>query len=507
MRQRRRRYLILVTVVSMVPFLTSGHLLATLSPDAGAPHDLEAAREQLVEVREDLTRRESLRRSLETQLEALGEEIAALRGEREAVDEALDQAAAESRQVERELDRLMPRLAAGEEALDQRRAQAARVLADLAGLSRQVDIDPTVRARLLAVSPLMLERLQGAEVGLSALDQERERVAARHRELQRELPQLRARREQLERERVQLQRQQAAVSERQTELAEEVQALGQQQELLARQVLIGESALALRADPQADAPALEGAAAAGSGPGTTRPAALKGRVEEDAILARAAVDGVDGRPARVIPAAVDPAFDLERFEADQPIIVMPSPAKPDARVAKGDVDHQPVRAAASLSRTAAADVSMVDLRSILSPASRLLPARLEQPDAPILPVPGEIVGRASEPGEGIGAPSLPIRALAGQAVAAPDAGRVAWAGEFKSYGLLLIIEHQREYHTLLWGMSRLDVAEGDMVRAGQVVGVMGPGDDGSMLYLEVRRNGRPVNPLPWLAASSSKVRG
>ena len=83
-----------------------------------------------------------------------------------------------------------------------------------------------------------------------------------------------------------------------------------------------------------------------------------------------------------------------------------------------------------------------------------------------------------------------------------------FAAPFKSYGLLLIIEHQREYHTLLWGFAKLAVGVGDRVRAGQIVGVMDvmrivpPGLD-----VELRRNGRPVDPLPWLAGSSSKVRG
>jgi len=93
-------------------------------------------------------------------------------------------------------------------------------------------------------------------------------------------------------------------------------------------------------------------------------------------------------------------------------------------------------------------------------------------------------------------------------VAAPEGGREVFAGGFKSYGLLLIIEHQREYHTLLWGFSKLDVETGDRVRTGQIVGVMAADVEGPPeLHVEVRRNGRPVNPLPWLAASSNKVRG
>ena len=72
----------------------------------------------------------------------------------------------------------------------------------------------------------------------------------------------------------------------------------------------------------------------------------------------------------------------------------------------------------------------------------------------------------------------------------------------------MIIEHQREYHTLLWGFSELDVAKGDRVRTGQIVGVMAAdAERPPELHVELRRNGRPVNPLPWLAASSNKVRG
>jgi murein hydrolase activator len=76
------------------------------------------------------------------------------------------------------------------------------------------------------------------------------------------------------------------------------------------------------------------------------------------------------------------------------------------------------------------------------------------------------------------------------------------------YGLLLIIEHGGGYHSLLSGMSRLTVGVDQWVRAGEPVGAFG--DFGEMqphLYVELRRNGRPVNPLSWLAAGHSKVSG
>jgi septal ring factor EnvC (AmiA/AmiB activator) len=97
-----------------------------------------------------------------------------------------------------------------------------------------------------------------------------------------------------------------------------------------------------------------------------------------------------------------------------------------------------------------------------------------------------------------------IAAAPGQGVAAPVDGRVVFAAPFKSYGLLLIIEHEREYHTLLWGFAWLDVSLGDHVQAGQVVGIVGArGGDPPVLHVERRRHGRPIN----LAASSSGIQG
>ena len=96
---------------------------------------------------------------------------------------------------------------------------------------------------------------------------------------------------------------------------------------------------------------------------------------------------------------------------------------------------------------------------------------------------------------------------AAQVVAAYD-GRVVYAGEFRGYGQILIIEHGGRYHTLLAGLQRIDAVAGQWVLAGEPVGVMG-GAAGSNpeLYLELRRTGQPINPLPWLATTSDKVQG
>jgi hypothetical protein len=125
---------------------------------------------------------------------------------------------------------------------------------------------------------------------------------------------------------------------------------------------------------------------------------------------------------------------------------------------------------------------------------------------PLIPI-FEAVAYTKDTGNGaVDHPEFQIAALPGQPVAAPDEGRVVFSGNFRSYGLLLIIEHGNGYHTLLWGFSSLDVELGDVVRAGQIIGIVKDGSS-PKLHVELRRNGQPVSPEVWLAASNSGVKG
>ncbi|MCB2053753.1 MAG: peptidoglycan DD-metalloendopeptidase family protein [Geminicoccaceae bacterium] len=128
--------------------------------------------------------------------------------------------------------------------------------------------------------------------------------------------------------------------------------------------------------------------------------------------------------------------------------------------------------------------------------------------AHLLPVAGTIVRRFREGATGLLDRGITIEAAPAEPVQAPSRGKVVFAGEFKRYGPLLIIDHGNEYHTLLAGMSRIEAREGDRVDAGQVVGrVAALGEAHPHLYMELRLRGMPVNPLPWLAARADKVRG
>ncbi len=126
-----------------------------------------------------------------------------------------------------------------------------------------------------------------------------------------------------------------------------------------------------------------------------------------------------------------------------------------------------------------------------------------------LPVSGKIIGQYGESlNFGNTARGVRLETRASAQVVAPFDGKIVFAGPFRNYGQILIIEHRGGYHTLLAGLGRIDSLAGQWVLAGEPVGAMGTRKKGQpTLYLELRRNGQPINPLPWLAAGKQKVRG
>jgi septal ring factor EnvC (AmiA/AmiB activator) len=102
---------------------------------------------------------------------------------------------------------------------------------------------------------------------------------------------------------------------------------------------------------------------------------------------------------------------------------------------------------------------------------------------------------------GFPARGLTVEIVADAQVVAPYDGRIVFADAFRSYGQLLIISHGGGYHTLIAGLYRIDGQVGQWLLAGEPVGQASHGENGkSTLYVELRRNGEPINPLPWLAA-------
>jgi septal ring factor EnvC (AmiA/AmiB activator) len=97
----------------------------------------------------------------------------------------------------------------------------------------------------------------------------------------------------------------------------------------------------------------------------------------------------------------------------------------------------------------------------------------------------------------------------GAQVVTPFGGEIVFSGPFRGYGPLLIIDHGEGYHSLLAGLGRIDAAVGQKLLTGEPIGIMPRTAKGTLrLYMELRQDGRPIDPLPWLAAPpNSKVSG
>ncbi len=184
-----------------------------------------------------------------------------------------------------------------------------------------------------------------------------------------------------------------------------------------------------------------------------------------------------------------------------------------------------------MARLAAEARDLQDLLNRLAAARRVVPPTPEAPPAQLaltvprarpappragpkpggawLPVTGRII-RAFGQKDDLGNSSrgITIEARRAAQVIAPKSGTVVFAGPFRGLGQLLIIEHARGYHSLLAGLARIDARVGENVLTGEPVGVLAVSRQvRPALYVELRRRGRPVNPLPWFAAGRIRVNG
>lgn len=127
----------------------------------------------------------------------------------------------------------------------------------------------------------------------------------------------------------------------------------------------------------------------------------------------------------------------------------------------------------------------------------------------LYPVVGRVVAQYGQAiAKGRSHKGLTIETGVSAQVVAPFEGKIAFSGPFRGYGQLLIIEHRGGYHTLLAGMARIDVVVGQWALLGEPIGIMGRTSARKpALYIEIRKKGQPINPLPWLAARKGKVSG
>ena len=126
------------------------------------------------------------------------------------------------------------------------------------------------------------------------------------------------------------------------------------------------------------------------------------------------------------------------------------------------------------------------------------------------PVAGAIIKRFGEDTElGTKLDGLAIAAESNSHVISPVDGTVEFAGTFRSYGQLLILNAGEGYLVLLAGMKQISAEMGQTVRVGEPVGAMGDGPSSLALlgetadhshpvfYVEFRKDNAPVDSTPW----------
>ena len=204
-------------------------------------------------------------------------------------------------------------------------------------------------------------------------------------------------------------------------------------------------------------------------------------------------------------------------------------ARLDERIAKAEVAQYDAEVATEAREQSQAlatpgNEKVIEIKPESTKIAFASPARLK-PAMPFeltkgtlpLPAQGKRLKRFGE-ADGVGGTlrGISLQTRGEARIIAPTDGWVVYAGPFRSYGNLLIINAGGGYHVLLAGMGRIDVSLGQFVLAGEPVAVMGAAlqagqgnNDNSrpVLYVEFRKDGRPIDPGPWWAEASEKVQG
>ena len=133
----------------------------------------------------------------------------------------------------------------------------------------------------------------------------------------------------------------------------------------------------------------------------------------------------------------------------------------------------------------------------ISATPRPQPSATQPPRQYQLPVAGRIsVGFGEAGASGQRRAGIALDARGSGQVVAPGAGRVIFAGPYRGFGRIAIVEHANGWTSLVTGLASLDVAVGQAVDAGSPLG-LAP-QQGGEVALELRQDGEPVNPLDYL---------
>lgn len=169
-------------------------------------------------------------------------------------------------------------------------------------------------------------------------------------------------------------------------------------------------------------------------------------------------------------------------------------------VEKLEAERQQREAAAAQARAAETDSESGSVPE-RPDATEALPVATARPlpDSVVarLPVVGAALVRFGERDSlGNMSKGLTLRVRPSAQVVSVATGRIAFAGPFRGYGRILIVEHAAGYHTVLAGLAEVSVEVGQRISAGEPVGHMAATTDPApQLYYEVRKGGDPVDPL------------
>ncbi|KJK22312.1 outer membrane metallopeptidase lipoprotein nlpD [Burkholderiaceae bacterium 16] len=220
------------------------------------------------------------------------------------------------------------------------------------------------------------------------------------------------------------------------------------------------------------------------------------RVKRGDTLYRIALE--NGQSYRDV-AAWNSLANANQIEVGQLLRVVPPGADVNAGtgvatvpVAPGSVQAQPIDQARPVPSPIPSTAAAGGASAPLAPASA---AAADGTIKLAWPVTGQLIGRFDEKGN----KGIDIAGKKGDAVQAADDGRVIHVGPLRGYGNLVIIKHNDTYLTAYGHNDKVLVTEQATVRKGQKIAEMGNSDtDRVKLHFEVRKNGKPVDPMRYL---------
>lgn len=147
-----------------------------------------------------------------------------------------------------------------------------------------------------------------------------------------------------------------------------------------------------------------------------------------------------------------------------------------------------------IARTGDRQAVLAELETLPGPADPPAVVAADPPPAYRLPVAGRLAtGFGELSSAGVRARGLTLAVAPGAVVTAPAGGRIAYAGRFRGYGGIVIVDHGAGWSTLVIGLDAISVPVGARVAEGAALGTAATGRE-PRVTVELRRRGRPVDP-------------